>query len=272
MIVKRIDLPTKAGQDAILSAVESVETTVENSGFLKHKKVFDVAGEHTWICPTGVETVYVSAIGGAGGGGGGGGCGYFHPTGGQYPSSGAGGGGGCIGLMINEFPVNVTPGKTYTITVGAGGKGGAGGLAGVKESINGTSGTGGLGGGASSFHNLLTVVGGGGGNGGLPGKGTTPSLPESPTPPSGAAGAKNYTLLSGTIFNIIDNAFGGNGAAGNNYGNAQSPSPGGTSFSENIFGTKSGDGGAGGYAIRAENVTAGKDGITGTSGKVIIKW
>ena len=66
----------------------------------------------TWLCPAGVTTIQVEAWG-AGGGGGGGGTGN---------KDGGGGGGG--GAYINNNTVAVTPGVTYTITVGNGGNGG----------------------------------------------------------------------------------------------------------------------------------------------------
>jgi len=91
----------------------------------------------TWTAPAGVTTVY--AIGQAGGGGGGGGGGT------TTQGRGGGSGGGYGGTSLAQgFFVSVTPGFTYTITIGAGGAGGAGGTGGVTDGAPG--GVGSLGG------------------------------------------------------------------------------------------------------------------------------
>ena len=64
----------------------------------------------TWNAPTGVTSVTVECWGGGGGGG--------RATG--NPATGGGGAGGSYALK----QVSVTPGNTYTITVGTGGAGG----------------------------------------------------------------------------------------------------------------------------------------------------
>jgi hypothetical protein len=67
----------------------------------------------TWICPAGVTSVDVEMWGGGGGGGGDG------------AANTAGGGGGGSGAYRKVVNVAVTPGNSYTITVGNGGSGGS---------------------------------------------------------------------------------------------------------------------------------------------------
>jgi hypothetical protein len=63
---------------------------------------FITPGAHTWVCPAGVTSICVVAVGSGG-------------TGGYQWSSGGGGGGG-LGWKNN---ISVTPGQSYTIQVGA---------------------------------------------------------------------------------------------------------------------------------------------------------
>lgn len=72
------------------------------------RKVWDVAGDYTWVCPPGVTCIILEMRGGAGGG-----------SGSDYGVPGFGGGGACSFLT----PVEVTPGQTYQVTVGRGGIG-----------------------------------------------------------------------------------------------------------------------------------------------------
>jgi hypothetical protein len=108
-------------------------------------QVFTASG--TFVVPSRVHTVYVTMCGG--GGGGGRGSGYY--------------GGGGAQCWIKQ-PVNVTPGDSITVTVGAGGTG--------KTSSNGN----GTAGGVSSFGSLLSASGGAsasgaaGGDGGIAGQ------------------------------------------------------------------------------------------------------
>ena len=95
----------------------------------------------SWTAPAGVTKVLVRVRAGGGGGGGG-------------ALNGTGGTGGIGGL--GEAIITVTPGTTYTITVGTGGAAGA----------NGTP-TGGGTGGSSSFGSSITATGGGGGGTGI---------------------------------------------------------------------------------------------------------
>ena len=94
----------------------------------------------SWTAPAGVTVVDLMLVGGGGAGGG--------VVGGGSGSAGGGGGGG--GVVIHSVPV--TPGTSYTVTIGAGGARSTG------------TGDGGLGG-NTTFGSLLTALGGGGGQG-----------------------------------------------------------------------------------------------------------
>ena len=72
---------------------------------------FDIVGSNTWVAPPYVSNIEYLIVGGGGGGG------AAHDTG------AAGGGGG--GLVLTGS-INVSPGTTYAINVGAGGTGGVG--------------------------------------------------------------------------------------------------------------------------------------------------
>ncbi len=114
----------------------------------------------TWTCPAGVTKITVELWGGGGGGGGGSGAGgpNFQPKYGCDMGSGFLGGHGGPGGKggYNRGIINVTPGVTYSITIGQAGVGGIGGLA---SGANGTDG------GNSSFSTLLTAPGGSKGRG-----------------------------------------------------------------------------------------------------------
>jgi hypothetical protein len=92
----------------------------------------------TWTAPSGVTQIRVTVIGGGGGGG-------SYNTGGGFD----GGAGGYGGIAVGTY--TVTPGTSYTVTVGTGGAGGAG-----ANSV-------GSGGATSSFSSLISATGGGGG-------------------------------------------------------------------------------------------------------------
>jgi hypothetical protein len=95
------------------------------------------ASSTTWTAPAGVTKVRATVIGGGGGGA------FYSPSADQ---TGAGGPGG-----VETGYYTVTPGSSYSITVGAGG-----------TSITGYDVTAGSGG-TSSFASFLTCTGGGGG-------------------------------------------------------------------------------------------------------------
>jgi hypothetical protein len=104
-------------------------------------KEFKTDGE--WTAPKGVYVVLVEGLGGGGGGAG---------------AWGVGGGGGASGAYY-LVPTNVTPSKTYKITVGAGGKGGNAGAGGFPTHYAHPGTTGGN----TLFDELLVFPGGAGG-------------------------------------------------------------------------------------------------------------
>ena len=166
----------------------------------------------SWTCPAGVTKIKIYGRPGAGGGGGGGagGTGFVGNPGGGGGGGGAGRPGGSASIV--QAHVDVTPGTTYTITVGTGGLGGTGGT--VAAGTNGGTGS------TSSFDVLVTfgkntpatgaTTGGGGGAGG---NGTGAA--------AGAAGAlggvvgTNYGLWVDAVPLSLAGAAGGTIAGGN---------------------------------------------------------
>ena len=103
------------------------------------------ASSGNWTCPAGVQKVLAVVIGGGGGGEG------NEARSGVGVRAGVSGGFGGYGVGI----LTVTPGTTYTVTVGAGGVGGAGG-----SNADGTAG------GTSTFETISATGGAGGAFGG----------------------------------------------------------------------------------------------------------
>ncbi len=130
-------LTTLSPREQLTSAPYAIYSS-SSSGF-SNFMVFDAAGLFT--VPAGVRKLLIEAWGGGGGGGGG--------TGGAACSGGAGGGGGGYGKVI----VDVTPGESAAVAVGAGGGGGA---------VGGAGGPGGL----SSIGGFVVSGGAGGAAGG----------------------------------------------------------------------------------------------------------
>jgi len=199
-------------------------------------------GVQTVKIPDGCTKVDVWVYGGGGAGGMGG-----QPNGGNFSSGSGGGGGG----YAQQMDVAVTPGQSYTVTVGAGG----------AVSIPNWSNTLGKPGSPSSFENLVVANGGGGGqwNGpaGLGGAGVTGT-----TKLSGTSGTK-YPQYSAT---------GGNGgvSTGPNAGSMMVGVS--TPFCHNqstcsYAATGVGSGGAGGGG----NNSASGAGAAGGPGLVIVK-
>ncbi len=167
--------------------------------------VFSTPGTYTWIAPAGVSLVRVTLVAGGGGGGPGG------------ATNGGGGGGG--GGTILGYPVPVTAGQSYTVTVGSGGTGGAVGAAGGN-------------GGPSLFYGGLivngqlavsggvgaTAAGAGGGGGAAPSPAPNQGYPlygtAGNTVPGGAAGAGGGGGLVLTIGDIgfVTGSGGGGGS------------------------------------------------------------
>lgn len=107
-----------------------------------HSQTFTSSG--TWVCPRGVFFVDLEGFGGGGGGAGG-------TSGGAANIWSNGGGGGGAAQKDARCNVPVTPGTSYTVTVGSVGSGG------VPDAGGGT-------GGDTTFGALATFVGAAGGN------------------------------------------------------------------------------------------------------------
>jgi hypothetical protein len=212
----------------------------------------------SWTAPTGVTQIEVLVVAGGGGGG---------APGGGAPYTGGGGGAG--GLIYNSA-FSVTPGQSYTVTVGAGGSGGS-----SSGSIGGTGG--------NSVFNSLTAIGGGGGGGlsstsgavgGSGGGGSSPAVPYT----VGSAGTAAQGNSGGQGFQGANSGGGGGGGAATAGGSGQNgvAGGGGQGLNFNISGTPvwyAGGGGAsteltayysmGGYG--GAGAGGGGNGVAGTA-------
>ena len=178
--------------------------------FPEGDSLFMMPGTWDWICPPGVDTISVVVIGAGGG------------RGSASPQDADGGGGGGLAYKNN---ISVTPGSTYTVTVGKGGSAGQGGGAGGS-------------GGSSSFGGWgSTVTAGGGspgsGSGGSGGYGGSPSGSYD----GGGTGGR------GGSYNPAQGGGGGAGGYGGNGGRGQSSYSSGPGYA--------GNGGAGGGGNQA---------------------
>ena len=169
----------------------------------------------SWTAPTGVTQIEVLVVGGGGGGAG--------------TNNSPGGGGGAGGLIYNSS-FSVTPGSSYTVTVGAGGSAGI-----ASPTVTDHGGTG-----SNSVFGSLTAYGGGGGArdnttapAGTYGSGGGGSL--SGLGASGTSG-QGFSGGNGNYYNSGQASGGGGGAGG----------PGANSYAVN--GT-TGYGGAGGPGL-----------------------
>ncbi len=214
--------------------------------------VFTTPGTFNWVCPAGVTSISIECWGAGGGGGGDD----------EYFGNGAGGGGGGAYAKINSFAV--TPGNSYTYTVGTQGAGGNG-------SNNGGNG------GNSSFNNTTCVAQGGrggtGGNGGAGGAGGTTASSTGDTKFAGGSGYSGTNTPAGG---------GGGGSAGtNSAGNNAASATGATAVTGGGPGGNGGNnstgsapvsnpGGGGGGG--ENNGLSGSNGGAGANGKVILDW
>jgi len=156
----------------------------------------------TYTAPAGVNYVRIVACGGGGGGAGGGNVVYGN-------SRGSGGGGGA---QIFEGVLQVTPGNSYSVTIGAGGNGGASNAG--PPAANGSVG------GTTSFDVLLNVIGG---NGGIQASGTTGGAGGSGQPGTHAGGDGQSGSSGGTTDTVPGDGYltqrgSGNGGAGASVG------------------------------------------------------
>jgi hypothetical protein len=231
-----------------------VSTVASGSG----QQVFTTSG--TWVRPSSVGDVTVTAIGGGGGAGGG----AVGNSGNAFVYGGQGGGGG--GISVATLALSAL-GGTETVTVGAGGAGGLGADHTVDEDgLDGTAG------GSSSFGSHVTAGGGGAGKGGTNGSywALNDNNGGSGTTSSGGHGA---TWGPNTVQSFgSDEKPNGDNSLGAGAGGA-----GGTSrFSQLPKGVDGGDGadspnglyegGTGGHTDRANNtgVTSGENGAAVT--------
>ena len=166
----------------------------------------------TWTCPSNVTSIQVTAYGGGGGGG----------RGGSANRNGGGGGGG--GAYTENLTVPVTPGVTYTITIGAPGSGG-------------TTGTpnGGNGGQTTATFDSSTTITANGGFGGL-------AYVNAAT---GGAGGAGGTRNGGTGGTGATNGSGGGGGCAGTTSNGGAGGAGGTTTGGTAGGGSAGTGGAG---------------------------
>ena len=156
------------------------------------------SGSGSWTVPSGVKTVEVTMIG-AGGGGGGSAKGSD-----QCYEGGGGGGGACT-----QFTMEVSPGSSYSYTIGTGGNGGKGKTTAVQG--GGIVGEAGGDGGATTFGSYYV-------NGGKPGTG---GLVYNSTKNNGKGGAGGSGGSSpSTIFS--GGAGGAGGKDGSGYGHGGS--------------------------------------------------
>jgi hypothetical protein len=125
--------------------------------------VFQTPGTFTWEVPTGVYKIIVELWGGGGGTGGNGGNYRLYTTGGWVSAIG---GTGAIGGKggYNKATLDVTPGQSFSLVVGAAGTSGPNGTNG-EDNTPATNGTIGGSGGNSTFSSISAAGGNGGGRG-----------------------------------------------------------------------------------------------------------
>ncbi|EIH9536975.1 hypothetical protein [Escherichia coli] len=193
---------TQVGRDIIGKTTIADVLTYLGLG-IRGLSTFTASG--SWTCPEGVTTVYIDACGGGGGG--------------AYSSPGAtGGGGGGGAAAVIGASISVTPGVTYTVTIGGPG------AAGTSSSVNGVAG------GATSFGSLLVLNGGGGGlssagagvGGGTGGNAGTAGVLNGGVSFGGSGGGcvlgNGGAGGSGAMFGTIPGQYGGGGGGGANGG------------------------------------------------------
>ncbi|WP_333599764.1 GEVED domain-containing protein [Flavobacterium sp.] len=220
------------GTHLLLLIITFFATSFEND--LNAQTVTTYTSSGTWVCPQGVTTIQVEAIGGGAGG---------RASGSTKGDTGGGGGGGAY---AKRSAVTMIPGTSYTITVGAGG----------ATSFNGGTTT------AAFGSTTITAAGGSTGTtttNGLGGNGGTvaASLGDAGAVFAGGNGGNGFGSSSGAGAGA--GGGGGSGAgsalAGNNGTSAANTSTGGAGGAARV--TYGGAGGAGG-----NNATAGSNAST----------
>lgn len=229
---------------------------LDNGG--PYSQVFNATG--SWVAPAGVTSVKAECWGGGGAGG----------SARAVSGAGAGGGAGGTYAVTNAYPV--TPGNTYTVTVGA---------AGVASTGTFTDGTASGSGGDSWFDNSSTGPKGQGGTGGINkavagnGAGATGSTASSNGDTKNAGG--NGAAGVGTTIGGGGGGGAGSGGAGGaasgstaGTGTATGGGNGGAGTSAATGGAGTAAGGAGGGA--RTNSTTTRTGGAGSLGRVTLTW
>ena len=192
---------------------KSFVTTNVNAGVVRS---FTTTGTTSWTAPIDVSQVEILVVAGGGGGG----C-----------NNGGGGGGGGV-VYNNSYPV--TPGQTYTVTVGAGGTPNTSSSGFTSQGNTGSN---------SQFGNLTAIGGGGGGGQGGPGAGG-----DGKTGGSGG-GTGNMNSGGGTVgFGTAGQGFNGGLAAAGSY--SQAAGGGGAGQLGFSFGGGTAAAGAGGSGLQ----------------------
>ena len=235
--------------------------------------LYGTGGTYTWICPTGITQVEVLIVGGGGGN-----------SDGSTGDKAGGAGGGCIRALLQ-----VNPGTSYTVTVGAGGAGSTtaagttggtsslvGSAAGSAPAVNITA-TGGTGG------NQLGPTGGAGGNATINGNTVATGTAGS----TATANATNPAIVSGIIFASAVGGGGGGAQTGTYYNGGYTagfaPTAGQVGGGGSGFGVGGGNSAAlnwGGGSYPAGNFGGGggytsgstKYAYQGANGCVLLRW
>lgn len=200
----------------------------------------------TFVAPTGVTKVFITAVGGGAGGGA------------NTVAGGGGGGGGGAGATVSDVPYTVIATNSYTVTVGAKGTGGAAGAHDGNDATN------------TSFDSTIIANGGKGGKqaptstGGAAGAGTTNSLAAS----GGTGGGGSYvSTAGGASANGLSNVGGGGGGTPYGAGGAGGVASSGARAGSNAVKANSGAGGGGGGST--DTASAGGD---GADGYCLVRW
>ncbi len=204
-------------------------------------------GSQSWTCPSNVDTVILRGVGGGGGKG---------RAGNALNNASAPGGGAGGSAIESEVVLRVTPGTTYTVTIGAGGAGAT-----IAGSQGGNGGDTTFANGATILASFTGAQGGRGGQtdnvnaqGGGPVKQVTPLWNVHPTFP-GAGGMGSFVSSQNFPGAGYDSAHGQGGDAGLVGTNA------GT-----LLGGGGGGGGGGGASLRPGITTKGGSGGNGGNG------
>lgn len=237
-------------------------------------QVYATAGTYTFVVPTGVTEIWVTAVGAGGAGGGG-----------VISSSIGSGGGGGAGEYILHFPIHVYPSKQIQIYVGPGGDGAPGlpGTAGGADTIGTYSDTiyavvhGGFGGDTSLSTGAVGGAGGGfsGGAGGQinsVGSNGSEYAPFLFGGAGGSGGSNTYSYVAGgQTFFVSPGAYDGSHVPGGGGASSWFAPGGAGGLSANGGSGRQGSGG-GGAPGRFGGLSGNLAGGSGGAGYVLIEW